>query len=254
MTTVISIANNKGGVGKTSSSQNIGAALAQLGKKILLVDLDPQANLTDAFGIDEAETGIYEVMKRDIDLPLIEISKKLYLLPSGLDLSVAEIEFSSKPAREKILQRKVIDKIKDDFDFVIIDCPPSLGLLTLNALTASDMAFVPLDAEFFSMKGIDKFLYLINQVRESELNSHIDITGIFITQYEKRLILKNDILGMIEENFPGKVMQTRIRKNIAIPEAQAQGIDIFQYSKSSNGAKDYLKLTKEILKKLTHKQ
>ena len=250
---VISIANNKGGVGKTSSVQNIGAALAKLGHQVLMIDLDPQANLTESFGFDETPISVYNVMKGDSNIPFLEIGKGFYLVPSNLDLSAAEIEFSTKAAREKILKRTIVDKVKNDFDYILIDCPPSLGLLTLNALTASDDVYVPIDAEFFSMKGIDKFSYLINQIREAELNDNIHISGVFVTMFEK-VVIKREIMGMIEENFNQKLFSTKIRKNIAIAEAQLSGKSVLDYSPNSNGAKDYMNLTKEIISNGLHKK
>jgi len=160
---------------------------------------------------------------------------------------VAEIEFSTRTARENILQRNLIDKVKDDFEYILIDCPPSLGLLTLNALVASDEILIPIDAEFFSLKGIDKFLYIVEDIRKSRLNSDLKVSGVFVTMFEN-VVLKRDIISTIEENFDQKVFQNKIRKNIALAEAQSMGQDIFSYSPRSNGAKNYMALAREIFK------
>lgn len=245
MAKVISIANNKGGVGKTTSVQNLGAALNKLGHSVLLVDLDPQANLTESFGSGQTDESIYDVLKGAEKMPAVKIGEDFFLIPSNLDLSVAEIEFSTRTARENILQRNLIDKVKDDFDYILIDCPPSLGLLTLNALVASDEILIPIDAEFFSLKGIDKFLYIVEDVRKSKLNTNLKVSGVFVTMFEN-VVLKRDIISTIEENFNQKVFNAKIRKNIALAEAQSIGQDIFSYSPKSNGAKNYMALAKEI--------
>ncbi|MFK7979286.1 MAG: ParA family protein [Saprospiraceae bacterium] len=245
MTRVISIANNKGGVGKTTSVQNLGAGLNKLGYSVLLIDLDPQANLTESFGHNRVGESIYDVLKGTEKLPAVKIGDEFFLIPSNLDLSVAEIEFSTRTARESILQRNLIDKVKGDFDYILIDCPPSLGLLTLNALVASDEILIPIDAGFFSMKGIDKFLYIVEDIKKNKLNPALKVSGVFVTMYEN-VILKKDIISTIEENFNQKVFSTKIRKNIALSEAQSTGQDIFSYSPNSNGAKDYIALVKEI--------
>lgn len=245
MARVISIANNKGGVGKTTSVQNIGAALNKLGYSVLLIDLDPQANLTEAFGHAQVEQSIYDALKGAENLPAVKIGEEFYLIPSNLDLSVAEIEFSTRTARENILQRSIVDKVKNDFDYILIDCPPSLGLLTINALVASDEIIIPIDAEFFAMKGIDKFLYIVDDIRKSKLNADLKVLGVFVTMYEN-VVLKRDVIATIKDSFNQNVFNTKVRKNIALAEAQASGEDIFRYDAKSNGAKDYLALTKEV--------
>lgn len=245
MTYIIAIANHKGGVGKTTSTQNIGAALSQAGKKVLLVDLDPQANLSDAFGHDEVETSIYDALLEKAPLPIIKLDKNLDLVPSGLDLSVAEIELSSKTGREYIL-KDLIDGVKKNYDYVLIDCPPSLGLLTINALTACTEVYIPLDAQYFSMKGLDKLMFIINQIKK-RLNKKVDVSGVILSQFDKRVVVNRNVAQMIEEAFPNKVFKTRIRKNIALVEAPIEDKDIFSYAPNSNGAADYLALSKEIL-------
>lgn len=246
MTNIIAIANHKGGVGKTTSTQNIGVALSKKGKKVLLVDLDPQGNLSDAFGHDEVETSIYDALTDKASLPVLTLNKNLSLVPSSLDLSVAEIELSSKTGREYIL-KDLLDEVADSYDYILIDCPPSLGLLTINALTACKEVYIPLDAQYFSMKGLDKLVYIINQIRK-RLNQTVDITGVFLTQFDSRVVINKNVAEMVENSFPNKVFKTKIRRNIALVEAPVENQDIFSYAPKSNGAADYLALTKEIIK------
>ena len=245
MANIIAVANHKGGVGKTTSVQNIGVGLANLGKKVLLVDLDPQANLSDAFGYEEVEVSIYDAMTEKAALPILKISDKLDIIPSSLDLSVAEIELSAVTAREYVLKELLIP-VAEQYDFVLIDCPPSLGLLTINGLTACTEVYIPLDAQYFSMKGLDKLMFIINQIKK-RLNQEIEITGVFLTQFDSRIVVNRNVGDMIENYFPNKVFKTRIRRNVALVESPIEDKDIYQYAPNSNGAKDYLALSKEIL-------
>lgn len=245
MTNIIAIANHKGGVGKTTSVQNIGVALSQLDKKVLLIDLDPQANLSDAFGYEDAELSIYDALTDKAPAPIHKVSETLDIIPSNLDLSVAEVELSNIPGREYVL-RELVSKWVGLYDYIIIDCPPSLGLLTINALTACNEVYIPLDAQYFSMKGLDKLMFILEKIK-ARLNKEVEVTGVFLTQFDKRLVLNKNIADMIEDYFPNKVFKTRIRKNIALVEAPIDDLDIFSYAPSSNGAKDYKKLSLEIV-------
>ena len=245
MTNIIAIANHKGGVGKTTSVQNIGVALSQLGEKVLLIDLDPQANLSDAFGHEDAEISIYDALTDKAPAPIHKVSETLDIIPSNLDLSVAEVELSNVPGREYVL-KELISAWKGLYDYIIIDCPPSLGLLTINALTACNEVYIPLDAQYFSMKGLDKLTFILEKIK-ARLNTEVEITGVFLTQFDKRLVLNNNIAEMIEDLFPNKVFKTRIRKNIALVEAPIDDMDIFAYAPKSNGAKDYKELSLEIV-------
>jgi len=245
MTNIIAIANHKGGVGKTTSVQNIGVALSQMDNKVLLIDLDPQANLSDAFGFEDAETSIYDALTEKGPAPIHQVSNLLHLIPSNLDLSVAEVELSNIPGREYVL-RELINGWKDKYDYVIIDCPPSLGLLTINALTACDEVYIPLDAQYFSMKGLDKLMYILEKIK-ARLNKDVEVTGVFLTQFDNRMVINRNIAEMIEDYFPNKVFKTRIRKNIALVEAPIDDQDIFTYAPGSNGAKDYKNLSLEIV-------
>lgn len=242
---VIAVANHKGGVGKTTSTQNIGAALAKLGKKTLLLDLDPQGNLSDAFGYDDVEESIYDALTGKAEVPIIKLGEHLDLIPSNLDLSVAEVELSGRTGREYTL-KDVIGEVVKKYDYVLIDCPPSLGLLTINALTACDEVYIPLDSHYFSMKGLDKLMFIINQIKK-RLNPDIRISGVFMTRYDPRVVVNKNIAAMVEEGFPDTLFKTRIRNNIALVEAPIENQDIFRYAPKSNGAKDYTALTAEII-------
>jgi len=241
---IIAISNHKGGVGKTTSALNIGAGLAKLKKKVLLIDLDPQANLTQSLGVKEPGNNIYGVIKNVYSPELIKINKSLFLIPSVSELSGAELELSAEAGREFLL-KEVIEPLTANYDFIIIDCPPSLGLLTINAFTASDIILIPMQAEYLALQGIGKLLGLMDKIKK-RLNPKLDIGGIFITQFDKRKVLNRYVCDTIEEHFDGKVFKTKIRNNISLAEAPNEVTDIFSYQPDSNGADDYLRLSKEI--------
>ena len=245
MAKVFCISNHKGGVGKTTSTINIGAGLNKLGKKVLLIDLDPQANLSQSLGIIEAEKNIYGSIRSDYPLHPINVLKGFDIIPSTLDLSGAEIELISEAGREYILS-ELIDPIRNNYDYILIDCPPSIGLLTVNALTTSDAVLIPLQAEFLAVQGLTKLTEVIDKVKV-RLNKKLTIGGVFITQYDNRKILNRNVVESIEAYFKTGVFKTKIRDNVALAEAPTQGTDIFRYSLSSNGAEDYLNLCKEII-------
>jgi len=230
---VIAIANHKGGVGKTTSTQNIGAALAKQGKKTLLLDLDPQGNLSDAFGHDDVEVSIYDALTDKVAISVITINENLDLVPSNLDLSVAEVELSGRTGREYTL-KDTIQELVQQYDYVLIDCPPSLGLLTINALTACDEVYIPLDSHYFSMKGLDKLMFIINQIKK-RLNTDIQISGVFLTRFDARVVINKNIAAMVEESFPKTLFKTKIRNNIALVEAPIESQDIFTYAPMENG-------------------
>lgn len=244
---VLSISNHKGGVGKTTSTINIGAGLNKLGKKVLLIDLDPQANLSQSLGLINQERTIYGALKGEYKLEPVSVLKGLDVVPSTLDLSGAEIELSSEPGREYIL-KELIDNIRDSYDFIIIDSPPSLGLLTINSFTAADEIIIPLQAQFLAMQGLAKLVEVVEKIK-SRLNKTLKVGGVFITQYDGRKVLNRDVFETINEHFKSEIFKTKVRDNIALAEAPAQGMDIFRYSPKSNGAEDYLALSKEILKR-----
>ena len=245
MSRVIAISNHKGGVGKTTSALNIGAGLNSLGKKILLVDLDPQANLSQSLGITEPEINIYGALRGRYPLQPVEITEGLDLIPSTLDLSGAEVELTGEAGREYIL-KELIDPLRSSYDFILIDSPPSLGLLTINAFTASDEVYIPLQAQYLALQGLTKLLEVVDKIQR-RLNKDLTIGGVFITQYDGRKVLNRDVVTAIEGHFKDKVFKTKIRDNVALAEAPARGVDIFRYNSKSYGAEDYLSLCREIL-------
>ena len=247
MSKVITISNHKGGVGKTTSTINIGAGLNKLGKKVLLIDLDPQANLSQSLGILEPTSTIYGVIKGKYKPEPIEILKRLYLIPSTLDLSGAEVELFNEPGKEFIL-REVLEPLREDYDYIIIDSPPSLGLLTINALTATDEVLIPIQAEYLALQGLSKLLDILEKIK-NRLNKKLRIGGVFINQYDNRKVLNRNVVASIEAHFKDEIFKTRIRDNIALAEAPAKSLDIFRYQPKSYGAEDYLALSKEILKR-----
>jgi chromosome partitioning protein len=251
MSKVICISNHKGGVGKTTSTLNIGAGLNMLGKKVLLIDLDPQANLSQSLGLIDQELNIYKYLKGvssgyKIPIAPIQVLKGLDILPSTLDLSGAEVEMSGEAGREYIL-RELIEPIRESYDYILIDSPPSLGLLTINAFTASDEILIPLQAQYLALQGLTKLIEIVDKIK-NRLNKELKIGGVFITQYDSRKILNKNVVSTIQAHFKDKVFTTMIRDNVALAEAPTQGVDIFRYNSKSNGAEDYLSLCKEIIK------
>lgn len=240
MARIISIANFKGGVGKTTSSMNIGSALADQGKKVLLIDLDPQFNLTQSLGINDPEDTIYEALTGKKDLQPQRISSKLDLVASSFSLIKAEIELSGEFKREFILAG-LLEPLKDRYDYILIDCPPALGLLTVNGFAASNLIFIPIEAEYLALKGYSVLKEAIDKVG-------MEINKVFITKYDSRKILNRNVAESIKESLNGKVFHTMIRNNISLAEAPAMGVDIFRYDRNSNGAQDYMSLSKEIIK------
>lgn len=242
---IISLLNHKGGVGKTTSAINLGAGLVELGKKVLLIDLDPQANLTISLGIPRQRYTIYEAMRGEGELTPYTHKPNLDVITSSLDLSGAEMELINEAGREYIL-RELIGQVADDYDYVLIDCPPSLGLLTLNALTSSSMVLIPLQTEFLAVQGLAKIKQVIDKVR-FRLNKQLEIGGVVATMYDSRRVLNRDVVETIHKYFGDKVFRTYIRDNVALAEAPAQRKDIFDYSPKSSGAQDYLELSRELI-------
>ncbi|MEA2041928.1 MAG: ParA family protein [Bacteroidota bacterium] len=246
---VISVSNHKGGVGKTTSTVNLGAALATLGRKVLLIDADPQANLTVSFGIEENDESfdiptIYDAIRGHSELKPHVLNKNLHIVPSTIDLSGADMELSAEPGREYIL-RELIEPLRDKYDYIFIDCPPSLGLLTINSFTAATEIFIPIQPHYLAVRGLSKILEVINKIK-SRLNRELEITGVFVTLYDRRKILHKEIYDTIETYFDDRVFRTKIKENIALAEAPSNGMDIFSYDKNSNGAHDYRLLAKEV--------
>ncbi|MDR2954624.1 MAG: ParA family protein [Prevotella sp.] len=246
MVQIITVLNHKGGVGKTTSSVNIGAGLSIRGKKVLLIDLDPQANLTLHFSLPINKTpNVYEALRGESPLPVTKVKENLDVVTSSLDLTAAESELSGVAGREFIL-KELVSKIKSEYDFIIIDCPPSLGLLTLNALAVSDYMIIPIEMGDFALAGMNK-LFEIVQLVQKRLNTGLTQYRILLTKVDTRKTLHKEIKETICENFNGKTFDTIIPTNVALEEAQMQGEDIYSYNPESTGAAEYLKVCDEIL-------
>ena len=247
---IISIANQKGGVRKTTTAVNVSAILAKRGKKVMLIDADPQGNASSGLGLEkEVENSLYDVLINDVDLEstLQDTNiKTLKVCPSNMNLAGAEVELVSQMSREQRLKEK-LDVIKDEFDFVIIDCPPSLGLITLNAFTASDSVLIPVQCEYFALEGLGQLLNTINLVKK-HLNKSLEVEGAVLTMYDMRTNLSNQVVKEVKRYFEDKVYKTVIPRNIKLSEAPSYGVPITVYDPRSKGAKCYDKLGKELIK------
>ena len=246
---IIAMANQKGGVSKTTSTINVGAGLAILHKKVLLIDLDPQAHLTYSLGIQghELKSTIYEILKNEVAVNEAIIERNgMAIIPANINLSGAEIEFSGVAGREFLL-REVLAPL-EGYDYIFLDCPPSLGMLTLNALTTAHEVYIPLQTEFLALQAIGKLLQTIEVVKK-RLNQNLELTGIIGARYDQRKRLNREVMQKIEKHFGKIVFKTVIRDNIAIAEAPSHGKTIFEYRPESYGAEDYLNLSKEIVER-----
>ena len=247
---VISVKKKKGGVGKTTTTVNLSTLLAKKGKKVLLIDTDPQGNATSGLGVSkDVELSVYDILIGDteFDETLQETAiKNLKVCPSNISLAGAEVQLVSMMSREQRLKTK-LDKIKDQYDYILIDCPPSLGLVTLNAFTASDSVLIPVQCEYFALEGLGQLLNTVNLVKK-HLNKNLEIEGALLTMYDARTNLSNQVVKEVKKYFEDKVYKTVIPRNVRLSEAPSYGMPITVYDPRSKGAKAYEKFAKELLK------
>ena len=250
MSKVVSIANQKGGVGKTTTAVNLSTILAKRGKKVLMIDTDPQGNATSGLGIDKnVSFSVYDVIINDVEIVNTlkkTMIKNLDVCPSNINLAGAEVELVSMMSREQRLKEK-IDNLKDNYDYIIIDCPPSLGLITLNAFTASDSVLIPVQCEYYALEGLGQLVNTINLVKK-HLNRNLKVEGALLTMFDIRTNLSNQVVKEVNKYFENKVYKTVIPRNVKLSEAPSFGMPISVYDPKSKGAKAYDKFVKEFLK------
>ena len=249
---IIAIANQKGGVGKTTTSVNLSASLGVLEKKVLLIDADPQANATSGLGIDveAVEVGTYQLLEHSAkaeEAIMQTQSPNLDIIPAHIDLVAIEIELVDQDQREYML-KKAIEHLKEQYDYILIDCAPSLGLLTLNALTAADSVIIPIQCEYFALEGLGKLLNTVKSVQKIH-NPKLDIEGLLLTMYDSRLRLSNQVVEEVQKHFDEMVFKTIIQRNVRLSEAPSYGESIINYDAGSKGASNYLSLAHEIIRK-----
>ena len=249
---ILAICNQKGGVGKTTTSINLAASLAYLKKKVLLIDTDPQANATSGVGIDKAaiSQSIYNILVDEVNINDVIIKtayENLHIVPSSIALAGAEVELVSAISREQRM-KNAISEINEKYDYVVIDCPPSLGLITLNSLTAADGVIIPVQTEYYALEGLSQLMNTFNIVRK-HLNSKLDIFSVLLTMTDSRTNISNQVAEQVREHFKDKAFDTVIARTVRLSEAPSFGEPIIEYAKNSNGAKQYLSLAKEVIER-----
>lgn len=250
MSKIIAITNQKGGVGKTTTSINLAAAIAETGKKVLVVDMDPQGNTTSGFGVDknEVENTVYELILEECtakECVIKDVAKNVSLIPANVNLAGVEVELIDMDDKQYVL-KKEIDYIEDEYDYIFIDCPPSLNMLTINAMTTAQSVIVPIQCEYYALEGVSQLIHTINLVRQ-KLNKKLVIDGIVFTMFDSRTNLANDVVDNVMENLSHNIYETKIPRNVRLAEAPSHGVPITVYDEKSTGAEAYRALAREVL-------